>query len=181
MSLAIEKKLHHFNDQGQLVRTLSLPDETQDLSFDPSTGRLWVATESTVTAHDGTGDVVKTLTLPKKTEVNAIAVDRVLGSIWVALSSSLRLYSAGGTLIQQKTIKDLGRLADDGDHGVWAATGHRLLRFSATGQTLVDRIPLNLVITSLVADRTDQSVWVGECCCCGISTKTDGPCRRRRC
>ena len=71
------------------------------------------------------------------------------------------LYSAGGTLIQQKTLKNLGRLADDGDHGVWAATGHRLLRFSATGQTLVDRIPLNLVITSLVADRTDQSVWVG--------------------
>ena len=159
--LAIQKKLYHFNDQGQLVKTLSLPNEAQDLSFDPSTGRLWVATESTVTAHDASGGVVKTLTLPSKTKVNAIAVDRALGSVWVALSTSLRLYSAAGMLIQQKTVKDLGRLADDGDHGVWAATGHRLLRLSATGQILVDRIPLNLVITSLVADRTDQSVWVG--------------------
>src|SRR6185503_19029310 len=50
--LAIDKRLHHFSDQGQLLKSFTLEDEAQDISFDPTPRKLWVATETTVKALD---------------------------------------------------------------------------------------------------------------------------------
>lgn len=159
--LAVGRKLYHFNDQGQLLKTLALEDEAQDLSFDPHSGRLWVATETTVKALDANGALVHALALPKKSSVTALAVDRLTGSLWVARSDKLELYSSAGTRLFQKTLPGISRLADDNEYGVWAAAGVHLLRISATGQTLVDRIPLLLPIDSMAVDRSDHSVWIG--------------------
>ena len=161
--LAIGKTLHHFDSGGQLLKSLDLAAQAQGLSFDSASGHVWLATQSSVIALDSSGFTVLDLSLPKNPNVKAIAVDHASGAIWVALGNVLRLYNSTGSLIDQKAINGIDHLADDGNHGVWASAGARLLRFSATLQIIVDIFPSQkkLPIKAISAVVGDQSVWVG--------------------
>ena len=161
--LALQKNLHHFDDQGDLLDTIVLSAQTVDLSFDTTADHLWVATQSSVTAFDNTGSAITTLALPKKAKVVSIAVDKANGNLWVALSTALQLYDSNGALLAQTGIKKLDKLADDGNHGVWAVSGSSLLRISASLQRLLSVTPLpkKAKVSALIGDPTDQSVWVG--------------------
>lgn len=96
--LGIQKKLLKYSSEGQLLASSNLAAQVQDLSFDPISGRLWVATQTSVTAVNAAGAVVKNLQLPRNSKAAALAVDRLTGSIWVALSTTTGPRGQGSNL-----------------------------------------------------------------------------------
>ena len=159
--LAIKKSLHHFSLQGQRIKTVQLSNDVVGLSFDPVTGKLWVATKSAVRPYDNQSVAGAALALGSNPQVKALAVDRGNGAVWVGLSNSLRLFSSNGAQLYQRSVNGIAHLAEDGAHGVWAAKQDTLHRYSPTLQPLLTvNIDDDDDIVALAGDALDQSVWV---------------------
>ena len=162
--LATGVQLRHFDVQGQLLKNLSFISPIKALALDKGTDRLWVATETAVSAYEENGTPVNlNIDLGHYPQVQAIDTDAELSYLWVALGSQLRRYDlASGSLQFTQAIDQLRKVASDSRGGAWLATAQELSRLDATVKIVVRETPFAQNegdILVLAADPLDQSVW----------------------
>ena len=163
--LAIEKDLHHFDSQGQLLESLVLPHHVRAVVLDQSTERLWVATKTSVIAlEDDSTSTNIVVDLGAKANVRDIDIDPDLEYLWVALKNQLRRYDlTNGALQTSRTVNKLEQVASDHQGGVWLATDRELQRLDAGDQVAVKLKPFKQSegqIVAFAADPLDLTVWV---------------------
>lgn len=163
--LAIDKDLHHFDSQGELLESRVLPHHVREVVLDQSTERLWVATKKSVIAfEDDSTSANIVVDLGAKPNVQDIDTDPDLEYLWVALKNQLRRYDlTNGALQTSRTINKLKQVASDRQGGVWLATDRELQRLDAGNKVAVKLKPFKPSegqIVALAADPLDLTVWV---------------------
>lgn len=126
---------------GTSVGTLPVPagERLRDLSVDPASGRVWIASGDHVRLHEPSGEVVLGTTVRGVTRVAAVPE----GGAWIAGTKETARLGADGELEPSSRPLDgrgtLEHLVVSGDGTVWAANQTTIARISSDGTTL-DRI-----------------------------------------
>ncbi|HXO43258.1 MAG TPA: Ig-like domain-containing protein [Thermoanaerobaculia bacterium] len=160
--LARDETLRSFSAAGQALQVVHLHGDVLGLSIDPGAALLWVATASSVTAHDAVaGQVVRTLALGRDADVRDVSADPATQSVWVARQDGVLRFAADGTLLLTAVPRLPVRVAADSNGGAWAATKMNLVHLDGTGQVLGAVAPFTKGggISQLVADPTDGAAW----------------------
>lgn len=162
--IGVRHELRRFTDTGVVAVRLRLRRHLEGLAYAPDVGRLWIATEQTVTELDPvTGSVRGHLPLPTHYDVEHLALGPQ-GDVWIASEHDVRRYDAAGALAVTLPRHDVDALGapSGGEGGAWIASDDRLERVSRAGARLWSNIrPLEHEKIERIQVFPSGDAWVG--------------------
>ncbi|WP_067560891.1 RHS repeat-associated core domain-containing protein [Halofilum ochraceum] len=157
---------HHawrYDAHGEHQVDLDLRRPVFAATIDTARDRLWLATPGRIIGYDAAGTAVARLDSVRGSHVRDLDYGAEGDALWLATPRGLRrLAAADGSTEMRLRARGLDRIAADGAGGVWAANGHRLLRFDVAGnRRIMLRHPLQRGrLVDLAANPADQSLWL---------------------
>jgi hypothetical protein len=153
---------------GTLQANLQNLPEVHGLAVDQTHGNVWVDSDSSLSAYDGSGNLLLTRQLP-----NAIAdgtddqapcnmvVDGAAGNVWLAHHHVLYRFSSSGALLgAQDMHHDIGCLTLDSKRSqLWVAVNHSLQVLDAGGNH-ISAVALPQDASAIAYDSGLDQVWV---------------------
>ncbi len=167
--IALRKRIHKFDLQGQLLLTINEGTKVRAASLDRTRSNIWSLTKDKISAYDSSG--TNLFDIQAGTEnFHELVYDPDLDEIWVSVNENLlRRYDTSGT---QTTEFDVGigdfrqDIHPDGNGGVWGRTNLKISYIDAQGNLIFNFRPFdgytNFTTTTSIANNEDQTMWVAN-------------------